>query len=229
MKKKINTAIDGFDIEKMAEETKSSIAYMKYYLGIPLNAKSNATTPQEAKKEYEKSMKSPNFGEAKFEAEFAVRDRWDELSLEEVNKAITLDEVKMACKNARPNSNPEFIGLQKWVNLTKTYEEMKEVYGPVLSHCFHHDNLVFLNSTFLKWLTLATTVEYLKDMYQDVGPSEVYFNDATKARIVSKKWAELATTFEEVNEVYKKVNFTFAFESEVIALKKLAVFYGWKG
>jgi len=83
------------DVEQMAKKTGISKEIIKDYLGLPMLF--GVTTAREAKAAYDAACFI-----REDEAE-AIMEKWEELSLQEIDEATTIEEVKAAYDNAPYN------------------------------------------------------------------------------------------------------------------------------
>ena len=113
--------LERLDLEKMAEELRCSVSYLRSQLGLPCLAVCEANTLKEARKAWENAP-----GDS--EEERAALLRWRELSAEEIEKANTLEEAKRAWESAPACTEEERAALMKWISLCKGMEEVREAW-----------------------------------------------------------------------------------------------------
>lgn len=125
--------ITKINFEKMSEETEISIDAIKKALGILSELSTdpkdvairerikNVSTTTEARKLYEEAKEDSR-------EEKMAQEKWNELSLIEIEKASTLDEAKKAFDNTPDYGEAEMAAWTKQIDLATTTEEIDEIY-----------------------------------------------------------------------------------------------------
>lgn len=113
-----------------------------------------ASTVEEVKEVYKKSPGGDN------KIRKTALDKWDELSLEEVKKAITVEEVKKVHDKARIGSEARKAALDKWIALASTVEEVRGAYLNISGVGDKARKEITLN----KWIALASTIEEINEV-----------------------------------------------------------------
>ncbi len=118
-----------FDIKGMAKLTGVPVFALKEVLGIPLE-ECTAKTLAEAKNHYLKVSDATPISNASEEAKEtlrAARKKWEELSLADVEAAVTIEEIIAALENAH-GTKARAIALKKLLGFLITFPELKSLY-----------------------------------------------------------------------------------------------------
>ncbi len=114
-------------IAKISEKTGIPEKNFREALGIPPEPCS-ATTIEDVKRAWRRARSGSD-------AEKSATEKWDELSMEEVNTATTAEQVEKAHKRARNNSAARKVAAEKWdelsmeeINAAANIEQVKSVY-----------------------------------------------------------------------------------------------------
>lgn len=149
-----------FDIDKMAKDLGLPTDLIRLQLGLPyeeevpgLEGFDDVNTLEE----FESFWRSIRPGS---EAQQHVVVKWNKLAKEELDKAITLEEVRRVYDYTFGESEVCQQALEKWLQLVTSVAEAEELYNQTLA-----DSEIEVR-VLEKWLSLATTLEEVQEVYE---------------------------------------------------------------
>lgn len=169
-----------------------------------------AKTAKEAQELWlsQRVYKEPNTPEAQL-----AQDKWDELSLQEVEDATTIEAIKQARSDARHNTTAYNRALGKWIELSEKLLQAAETHleaKQVFELCPRDSDSDIAKSSVEKWEQLCiqavTSVETLAEaleLYKNCPfiPSFNYPFEAKARQGAYLKCVELAQTLKDLNSI----------------------------
>lgn len=193
-------------LERLSELTGIPCAHFKIALGQKLSFTCDAKTIEEARHAH-------GVAYPRSEAEAAAFERWQELSLIEIENAKTLEEIKSAYERAPDGGVVKDLALRKWIDLCTSVDEIYYLYDNLFGSAETDSAILWTwNELSLAEVKRAETFEEAKNAYE-ASP------DDTEAHVAAiKKLIELCETVEEARFACDES--PRHSESEFLALRK---------
>lgn len=185
-----------FDLPPCGETRKMANAAFKDF-GLFL-----ISTPQQAKTLYNRFSKEGD--------EFClltIREKWDQLSLAELEKANSIPTIKIVADGAFFNQKAFVKAIEKWATACQTFDQIKELsdYASAREYNINY----CLNVRIRENITRRTNEILLDEIPKtnDMTKLKYYYNYASNnssAKLLAfEKWLECCTTPQEADEAFK--------------------------